>query len=192
MDGLAEWFRYNGERSWWWVLSGGLFCWILGLKEPSLAYWTISMTPKSGEQFEKDRFNLQRFVEAQNSLYEEVLAELRSGVKRTHWIWFIFPQIEGLGLSATARKFAISSLAEAEGYVKHPVLGPRLRQCTGLVNLVQHRSVEQIFGYPDKLKFRSSMTLFARATADNGIFNEALQKYFEGKPDPCTIERLGE
>jgi uncharacterized protein (DUF1810 family) len=105
-------------------------------------------------------------------------------------MWFIFPQVEGLGSSQMARKFAISSLAEAAAYLAHPVLGSRLTECTRLVNLVEGRPIEQIFGYPDDLKFRSSMTLFARATPDNRVFLDALQKYFKGKFDPETLSRL--
>ena len=105
-------------------------------------------------------------------------------------MWFIFPQIEGLGFSPLARKFAISSLAEAAAYLAHPVLGPRLTECTRLINLVEGRPIEQIFGYPDHLKFRSSMTLFAHATPDNRVFLDALQKYFKGKFDPATLSRL--
>jgi uncharacterized protein (DUF1810 family) len=105
-------------------------------------------------------------------------------------MWFVFPQIEGLGSSQLAREFAISSLAEAAAYLAHPILGPRLAECTQLVNLFEGRSVEQIFGYPDDLKFRSSMTLFARAAPDNQVFAAALQKYFKGEPDPATLLRL--
>jgi uncharacterized protein (DUF1810 family) len=105
-------------------------------------------------------------------------------------MWFIFPQIMGLGHSELASRFAISCLDEAEAYLKHPVLGPRLRECTRLVNLVEGRSIDRILGYPDDLKFRSSMTLFAQATPDNQVFNEALWKYFGGDPDQATLERL--
>jgi uncharacterized protein (DUF1810 family) len=123
-------------------------------------------------------------------VFERVCAELRAGQKRGHWIWFVFPQLRGLGHSEMATRFAISSREEAEEYLKHPVLGPRLRECTRLVMLVEGRSINQIFGYPDDLKFRSSMTLFVSATADKQIFNHALQKYFASEPDPLTIERL--
>lgn len=119
-----------------------------------------------------------------------VLEELRAGSKTSHWMWFVFPQIQGLGHSATARHFAIASRAEAEAYLHHPILGPRLRECTRLVNDIEGRSVEQIFGYPDDLKFRSSMTLFAHATADNQVFVDAVRKYFGGEYDPMTLERL--
>jgi uncharacterized protein (DUF1810 family) len=137
-----------------------------------------------------DPYNLERFVDAQHPVYEQVRSELREGRKRSHWIWFVFPQIEGLGNSALARKFAISCFEEAEAYLKHPLLGPRLRECTRLVNLVESAAIDRIFDYPDDLKFRSSMTLFAKATPDNRVFNEALSKYFGGEPDQATLERL--
>ena len=138
----------------------------------------------------KDPYNLRRFVDAQNSGFESVRSELQDGAKRGHWIWFIFPQIKGLGHSPTAQKFAISSRQEAEAYLRHPILGPRLRECTRLVNLIEGRSISGIFGYPDDLKFRSCMTLFAHATRDNQIFVDALEKYCGGKFDPLTLERL--
>jgi len=137
-----------------------------------------------------DRYNLQRFVAAQAPVYEQVCSELRRGCKRSHWMWFIFPQIKGLGLSELASRFAISCLEEAEAYLKHPILGARLRECTRLVNLVEGVAIDRILGYPDDLKFRSSMTLFAKATPDNQIFNAALSKYFEGEPDEATLERV--
>lgn len=123
-------------------------------------------------------------------MFEQVCVELKEGEKSGHWMWFIFPQIEGLGHSEMAKKFAISSLQEAESYLKHPLLGPRLRECTRLVNAVEGRSIEQIFGRPDDLKFRSSMTLFAHATAENQVFEQALRKYFEGSYDRLTLERI--
>jgi uncharacterized protein (DUF1810 family) len=137
-----------------------------------------------------DPYDLQRFVDAQNPVYDKVRAELREGRKTSHWMWFIFPQIAGLGSSPLARRFAISSLSEAAAFLEHPILGPRLAECTRLVNLVEGRSIGQIFGHPDDLKFRSSMTLFAHASADNQVFVEALQKYFQGEFDPATLERL--
>lgn len=137
-----------------------------------------------------DPYNLQRFVEAQDPVFQRVCSELRSGSKRSHWMWFIFPQIRGLGQSAVSVKYSISSLAEAEAYLTHSVLGPRLRECTRLVNHVDGRSVEDIFGYPDDLKFHSSITLFARATPDNQVFMDALQKYFRGEFDQLTLDRL--
>jgi uncharacterized protein (DUF1810 family) len=136
-------------------------------------------------------YNVHRFVAAQDSAYQQVLAELRAGQKRSHWMWFIFPQIAGLGHSATAEYYAISSLGEAAAYLDHPVLGARLRECTRLVNAVEGRSAAEIFGWPDDLKFCSCMTLFAHATADNQLFKEALEKYFGGEEDALTVERLG-
>src|ERR1700730_15634994 len=138
----------------------------------------------------RDPYDLQRFVDAQNPVYDRVRAELQEGRKRSHWMWFIFPQIAGLGSSPLARRFAISSLSEAAAFLEHPILGPRLAECTRLGKLIQGRSIEQIFGRPDDLKFRSSMTLFARASADNQVFVDALQKHFDGEFDPATLERL--
>jgi uncharacterized protein (DUF1810 family) len=137
-----------------------------------------------------DQYQLQRFVDAQRPVFEDVCKELREGNKRNHWMWFIFPQIKGLGRSDLALKFAISSLEEAQAYLKHPILGPRLRQCSRLVAEVEGRPIEEIFGYPDSMKFRSSMTLFAQATPDNEIFNDCLRKYFGSKPDPATLAQL--
>ena len=138
-----------------------------------------------------DPYNLQRFLDAQSYHYDDVVAELRSGMKRTHWMWFIFPQIAGLGSSPTAVKYAISSREEAQAYLKHPILGMRLRKCTQLVNAIEGRTIDQVFGYPDDLKFRSCMTLFAGVTDDNQVFLRALEKYFSGEMDPLTLERLG-
>jgi uncharacterized protein (DUF1810 family) len=135
-------------------------------------------------------YNLERFVEAQAPVYGRVCEELRDGQKKSHWMWFIFPQIAGLGASAMARTFAISSRAEAEAYSQHPILGPRLIECTRLVNRIEGRSAFDIFGSPDDLKFRSSMTLFAQATSDNAVFKAALRNYFGGEADPLTLERL--
>lgn len=137
-----------------------------------------------------DPHDLQRFLEAQHGVYEHVCAELREGCKRSHWMWFVFPQLEGLGTSPMARRYAIRSLDEARAYLAHPLLGPRLRECTRLVNAVPGSTIDGIFGYPDDLKFRSSMTLFARATTDNGEFLEALRQYFDGRGDPSTRARL--
>jgi uncharacterized protein (DUF1810 family) len=134
--------------------------------------------------------DLERFVEAQAPAFERVLAELRGGEKRSHWMWFIFPQIRGLGYSATAERYAIASREEAAAYLDHPVLGERLKQCTQLVLDVEARTVEQIFGYPDDLKFHSSMTLFAAVSSADSIFEAALRKYFNGERDQATIERL--
>src|ERR1700730_2146506 len=130
-----------------------------------------------------DPYNLQRFVDAQNPVYDKVCSELRDRRKKSHWMWFIFPQVEGLGSSEMARTYAMSSLAD-------PGLGSRLTECTRLVNLVEGRPIEQILGFPDDLKFRSSMTLFVHATPDNRVFIDALQKYFGGEFDPATLARL--
>ena len=137
-----------------------------------------------------DPFGLNRFVEAQEPVYEEVCAELREGRKRGHWMWFVFPQLRGLGHSPTAQYFAIRSRDEAEAYLRHPVLGARLRECTRLVNAVEGRGVSEIFGFPDDLKFRSSVTLFAGVAPDEAVFRQALEKYFEGEPDERTVELL--
>jgi uncharacterized protein (DUF1810 family) len=137
-----------------------------------------------------DPFNLQRFVDAQKEVYEVACDELRAGEKRSHWMWFVFPQLIGLGSSQMATAFGISSRTEAVAYLNHPILGVRLTECTRLVNALEQRSIGHVFGYPDNLKFRSSMTLFALVTSENSIFNEALWKYFGGVPDPRTVERL--
>ena len=138
-----------------------------------------------------DSFHLQRFLDAQARTYATALGELRLGRKRTHWMWFIFPQVAGLGLSSTAQFYAIGSLDEARAYLAHPVLGPRLRDCTATVNALEGRSANEIFGFPDDLKFRSSMTLFRAAAPDEPAFGAALARYFEGEPDPRTLEILG-
>jgi uncharacterized protein (DUF1810 family) len=137
-----------------------------------------------------DRYGLQRFVDAQAGVFEQACSELRAGRKRSHWMWFIFPQIKGLGSSPMAMRFAISSLAEARAYLDHAVLGPRLRECCEIVVGVTGRSVDEIFGYPDDLKFHSSMTLFAQAAVENRVFLDALEKYFGGELDQATLERL--
>lgn len=134
-----------------------------------------------------DPYNLLRFVEAQYGIYDDVCTELRAGSKSSHWMWFIFPQIKGLGMSATSDWFAISSLSEAEAYLQHSILGPRLRECTQLVNLIEGLSIQEIFGSPDHLKFRSCMTLFAHATSENRVFLDALRKYSGGEFDPATL-----
>ncbi|MDC9822933.1 DUF1810 domain-containing protein [Devosia sp. ZB163] len=130
------------------------------------------------------------FVAAQDRVLPDVLAELRAGRKASHWMWFIFPQLTALGRSDTARRFGISGLAEAKAYLAHPVLGPRLIGCTGIVNGVAGRTAHEIFGVPDDLKFRSSMTLFGRAADDPAPFRLALAKYYGGEEDPLTVELL--
>jgi uncharacterized protein (DUF1810 family) len=137
-----------------------------------------------------DPYELQRFIDAQDRVYNSVLCELQGGHKKGHWMWFIFPQIEGLGKSHTARRFAISCREEAEAYLRHPTLAARLRECTQLVIAAEGQSPEEIFGVLDSLKFRSSMTLFSHATSDNAVFTEALHKYFRGDMDRLTLNRL--
>jgi uncharacterized protein (DUF1810 family) len=139
---------------------------------------------------QEDPYRLQRFVKAQNPVYETVLTELRAGSKRTHWMWFLFPQVAGLGSSWMAQEFAIHSRAEAQAYLAHPVLGERLRECTRLVTSHTGRSLRHILGYPDDLKFRSSMTLFAEVAEAASVFEEALASHCGGERDPLTIERL--
>lgn len=138
-----------------------------------------------------DRFDLKRFVTAQEPVYAQVCAELHAGRKQTHWMWFIFPQLCGLGHSLSAQHFAITGIEEARAYLGHPVLGARLRECTRLVNAIEGSSVEAIFGYPDDLKFGSSMTLFAKAAPEEDGFQQALNRYFDGQCDPRTLELLG-
>ncbi|HZC65735.1 MAG TPA: DUF1810 domain-containing protein [Candidatus Dormibacteraeota bacterium] len=134
-----------------------------------------------------DQFTLQRFVDAQGPVFAKVCSELRAGCKQTHWMWFIFPQLAGLGSSEMAARFAIGSKEEAQAYLAHEILGPRLRRCTQLVNEISGRSVSQIFAYPDDLKFHSSMTLFNQAAPREQSFADALQKYFAGQPDKQTL-----
>ncbi|HET9308652.1 MAG TPA: DUF1810 domain-containing protein [Candidatus Sulfotelmatobacter sp.] len=148
------------------------------------------MSSSRSERSSADPYNLDRFVQAQDGAFDRALRELRSGVKMGHWMWFIFPQIKGLGRSPISIEFAISSPDEARAYLQHSVLGPRLKECTQLVLLVEGRSVEEIFGSPDDMKFRSSMTLFAQVSPDDDIFLRALQKYFGGVPDRLTLDRL--
>jgi uncharacterized protein (DUF1810 family) len=132
---------------------------------------------------------LDRFVEAQDGVYDDALAELSAGHKRTHWMWFVFPQIAGLGSSPTAQRYAIRSLDEARAYLAHPVLGPRLRACAEALLAVQSRSAREILGSPDDLKLRSSMTLFARAADDPALFQAVLDRYYDG-PDRLTLQLL--
>jgi uncharacterized protein (DUF1810 family) len=133
--------------------------------------------------------DLQGFVDAQERVIARVREELKAGEKKSHWMWFIFPQIAGLGHSETARRYAIGSLEEARAYAAHPVLGPRLRECVKLVLAAKGKNASEIFGFPDDLKFRSSLTLFARATGDP-LFRQALEKYYGGEEDPETVKRI--
>ncbi|MEI9994952.1 MAG: DUF1810 domain-containing protein [Rhizomicrobium sp.] len=137
-------------------------------------------------------FDLERFVTAQAPVIARVHAELEAGAKRSHWMWFVFPQIAGLGFSAMAQRYAIGSLDEARAYLAHPVLGPRLKACTELVLSVESRDAHAIFGSPDDLKFRSSMTLFACAAPQEPVFRAALTKYFAGVEDAATRAKLAE
>lgn len=135
-------------------------------------------------------FDLARFVDAQAGIYDTVLAELRAGRKRSHWMWFVFPQLRGLGSSPTAVRFGITGLTEAKAYLDHPVLGLRLRECTALVNALAGASMEDVFGWPDYLKLRSSMTLFAHSTADNDDFIAVLDTFYGGEQDAKTLALL--
>ncbi len=143
----------------------------------------MTQSPGNGSQ-------LQRFIEAQQGVYDRALAELRAGAKRSHWMWFVFPQIAGLGRSGTARFYAITDLAEARAYLADPVLGARLRACTEAVLAVEGRTALAIFGSIDTLKFRSCLTLFAEAAGPGSVFERALVKYFDGEPDPQTLAIL--
>ncbi len=139
-----------------------------------------------------DPYDLARFVTAQDRVYGHVLAELRSGAKRSHWMWFVFPQLAGLGYSSTARRYALRGAAEARAYLAHPLLGARLRECVGLVLEAPAASVDAFFGYPDTLKLRSSLTLFAHIAADEPLFAAALRRWFDAAGDPRTLELLSE
>jgi uncharacterized protein (DUF1810 family) len=138
-----------------------------------------------------DSYDLQRFVEAQQAVYGNVVAELRQGHKRSHWIWFIVPQIAGLGFSAMAQRYAIASRAEAVAYLAHHVLGPRLFECTRLALDITGKPIREILGSPDDMKFRSSMTLFGEVS-DNPIFGEAIAKYYRDGKDQATLDRLAQ
>ncbi len=139
----------------------------------------------------EDPFDLARFVTAQESVYDDALAELRAGRKRTHWMWFIFPQVEGLGFSAMSHRYGITGLDEAQAYLDHPVLGENLTQCAQAILAVDGRSANQIFGSPDDMKLKSSMTLFARAAEPGSVFARVLEKYFSGALDSETLRRIG-
>ncbi len=137
-----------------------------------------------------DPYDLNRFVRAQEGVYERALSELKSGRKRTHWMWFIFPQIDGLGYSPTARRYSIKSMEEARQYLAHPVLGKRLLECTGAVVALRGGSVSEIFGYPDDLKFKSSMTLFENISGPGSVFSSAIDRYCHGERDDATLRLL--
>jgi uncharacterized protein (DUF1810 family) len=138
-----------------------------------------------------DPFDLARFVAAQDGVYDTALAELQAGRKRTHWMWFVLPQLRGLGSSPTAERYGLSGVDEARAYLAHPVLGPRYRACVDAVNGLQGRTAHEVFGSPDDLKFRSSLTLFLAAAPGESAFRKALDAFYGGEPDPRTLERLG-
>ena len=137
-----------------------------------------------------DPHDLQRFVAAQSGVYREALTELRAGAKFSHWMWFVFPQVAGLGSSPMARKYAIQSRAEAEAYVNHPILGPRLQECTQALLAVEGKTAEQVMGRPDDIKLKSSMTLFAAVAPADSPYRAVLEKYFAGEPDAATLRFL--
>jgi uncharacterized protein (DUF1810 family) len=150
------------------------------------------MTKEKNVSGGNDPFDLGRFVDAQEGVYDGVLTELRNGRKRTHWMWYIFPQVEGLGHSPTSRHYAIRSLTEARQYLRHPVLGRRLVECAEAVLGVDGRSASEIFGYPDDMKLKSSMTLFASVAGEDPVFDRVLEKYFHGQRDERTLRILEE
>jgi uncharacterized protein (DUF1810 family) len=138
-----------------------------------------------------DPFDLERFVSAQAPVIATVREELRAGRKRSHWMWFVFPQLRGLGLSSTARHYGIASLDEARAYLAHPVLGPRLRECCTLLLAVPERSAHEILGSPDDLKLRSCLTLFMLAAPAETVFRQGLERFYGGHPDPKTLALCG-
>ncbi len=148
------------------------------------------MMKESGTVESDDQFDLNRFISAQKNIYAAVLSELRSGQKRSHWMWYIFPQIDGLGYSSTSKYYSIKSMEEARQYLKHPILGSRLVECAEAVLAVEGRSISEIFGYPDDLKLKSSMTLFAYVADPDYVFKRILDKYFNGEQDARTLDLL--
>lgn len=138
-----------------------------------------------------DPYDLSRFVRAQEDVYPQALAEIRSGRKRTHWMWFIFPQLDGLASSATSKRFSISGTQEAEAYLEHPVLGPRLHECAEAIVAIEGRSASEILGSPDDLKLRSSATLFAAVLPPGSVFERLIAKYYDGVGDNRTTDLLG-
>jgi uncharacterized protein (DUF1810 family) len=162
----------------------------LGWPVFSLAWRGKEHQKMSGENRTDRGDPLRRFTSAQEGVYERALDEIRNGRKETHWIWFIFPQIDGLGSSSTSKRYAIRNRGEAQSYLSHPVLGPRLCECAEAVLAVEGRTASEIFGYPDDLKLRSSMTLFAAATEPGSVFERVLERYYQGKPDRLTLDIL--
>ncbi len=151
---------------------------------------TTAKINKEGDMTPDDPYDLNRFVSAQEGVYERALSELKGGEKRTHWMWFIFPQIDGLGYSPTAKRYSIKTLEEARRYLNHPVLGKRLLECTEAVVALKSGTVSEIFGYPDDLKFKSSMTLFEKVAGSSSVFSAALDKYCHGERDAATLSLL--
>ena len=138
-----------------------------------------------------DQYDLVRFLDAQESAYQHALAELHGGQKRTHWMWYVFPEFEGLATSNTSKRFAIKSVEEANAYLAHPLLGPRLLECCEAIIKLERRSAAEIFGTPDDLKLRSCVTLFAHVSPGGSIFQKVLEKYFDGEPDERTLKLIG-
>ena len=149
------------------------------------------MTDANNTNTADDPYGLNRFVQAQAGVYDRARAEIRSGRKRSHWMWFIFPQLDGLGFSSTAKQYAIKSVAEAKAYLSHPVLGPRLVECVEAVLGVQGRTAHEIFGSPDDMKLRSCATLFATVSPPGSVFDQLLDKYYESERDDKTLRLLG-
>ncbi len=149
------------------------------------------MTNSKESRGSEDPYNLNRFVQAQEDDYEQALMEIRSGAKRTHWMWYIFPQLDGLGVSPTAKYYGIKSIEEAKAYLAHPLLGPRLLECAEAVLEVEGRSAREIFGSPDDLKLRSCVTLFASALPPGSVFEHLLKQYYGGERDAKTLQLLG-
>jgi uncharacterized protein (DUF1810 family) len=148
------------------------------------------MTDEADSTGGSDPFELSRFIKAQDKIYDRVLAELKGGRKRSHWMWFVFPQFEGLGYSSTTRYYSIKSKEEARQYLDHPVLGKRLRECAESILALEGLSASGIFGYPDDMKLKSSMTLFASVAEPQSVFARVLEKYFQGARDERTVELL--
>jgi uncharacterized protein (DUF1810 family) len=148
--------------------------------------------PRENTSGPTDPHHLDRFVEAQSRNYDRALAELRAGRKRSHWMWYVFPQYAGLGHSAMAERYAIGSVAEAEAYLRHPVLGPRLVECTEALLADEERTAREILGSPDDMKLRSSATLFSRVDSPGSVFHRILDRYFDGEPDRRTLELVGD
>lgn len=151
---------------------------------------TLNFMQSSSETYDKE-VDLSRFVDAQASVYAKVLSELKNGQKQTHWMWYVFPQLDGLGHSSTARYYSIQNLAEARAYLSHPLLGARLIECANLVLDITGSSAHEIFGYPDEMKLHSCMTLFANVEGSDSVFSRVLDKYYQGNKDALTLQLLG-